>query len=107
MKIKRKNKIESTINDLDIKCTMIDVQIYMPKDSKLRAEIIWLHHDMLVAEYGGRWKMIELVTRNYQWLGVMRDVGKYIDSYDMYQRMKNRTEVPVGKLKLIEIPEKL
>ena len=86
---------------------MIDVQIYMPKDSKLRAEIIWLHHDMLVAEYGGRWKMIELVTRNYQWPGVMRDVGKYIDGCDMYQRMKNRTEVPVEKLKLIEIPEKL
>ena len=37
----------------------------------------------------------------------MRDVGKYIDGYDMYQRMKNRTEVPVGKLKLIEILEKL
>ena len=28
-------------------------KIYVPKDVGLRAEIIWLHHDMLVARYGG------------------------------------------------------
>jgi len=27
---------------------------YVLKDEKLRAEIIWLHHDMLVAGHGGR-----------------------------------------------------
>jgi len=26
-------------------------KIYVPKDMELRAEIIWLHHDVLVAEY--------------------------------------------------------
>jgi len=36
----------------------------------------------------------------------MRDVGKYVDGCDMCQRMKNRTEAPAGKLKLIKIPEK-
>ena len=29
-----------------------------------------------------------------------------MDGYDMYQRMKNRTEVPVGKLMVNEILEK-
>ena len=28
-------------------------KIYMPKDRKLRAEIIQLHHDVLVAGYEG------------------------------------------------------
>jgi len=28
-------------------------KIYVPKDVELRAEIIWLHHDMLVARHGG------------------------------------------------------
>ena len=37
----------------------------------------------------------------------MRDVGRYIEGYDLYQRMKNRTEKIVGKLKLSEVPEKL
>ena len=46
------------------------------------------------------------MTRNYWWLEVIRDVGKYIDSCNIYQRIKNRTEAPAEKLKLIEIPEK-
>jgi len=37
----------------------------MSKDKKLKAEIIQLHHDTLVAGHKGKWKMTELVTRNY------------------------------------------
>jgi len=40
-------------------------RVYVPKDEKLRMEIIQLHHDILLAGYGGQWKMVELVTRNY------------------------------------------
>jgi len=36
-------------------------KVYILKDEKLRVEIIWLHHDILVARYRRRWKMIELV----------------------------------------------
>ena len=49
-------------------------KVYIPKDEELRAEIIQLHHNVLAAGYGGRWKTVELVMRNYWWLGVMRDV---------------------------------
>ena len=51
--------------------------------------------------------MTELVIRNYWWPRVTKDVGKYVDSCNLCQRMKNRTEVPVGKLKLSEILKKL
>ena len=78
-------------------------KMYMLKDEELRAEIIQLHHDVPVAGYEGRWKMVELVTRNYWWPGVMRDV----EGCDLYQRMKNRMEKLAGKLKLSEMPEKL
>jgi len=37
----------------------------------------------------------------------MKDVGKYVDRCKLCHRMKNRTEVPVGKLKLSKVPEKL
>jgi len=40
-------------------------KIYVPKDDKLRAEIIRLHHDMPVGDHGGQWKTVELVTRNF------------------------------------------
>jgi len=44
--------------------------------------------------------------RNYWWLGVTKDVGKYVEGCNMCQKMKNRTEVPVEKLKLSKILEK-
>jgi len=40
-------------------------KVYMPKDDKLRAEIIRLHHDMPVGGHGEQWKMVELVTQNF------------------------------------------
>jgi len=81
-------------------------KIYMPKDEKLRAEVIRLHHDMPAAGHGGRWKTVELVMRNYWWPGVTRDVGKYVEGCDLCQRMKNRTKEPAGKLKLSEVLQK-
>ena len=51
--------------------------------------------------------MVELVMRNYWWLGVTRDMGKYVEGCDLCQRMKNKAEKPVGKLKLSEVLEKL
>jgi len=66
-----------------------------------------LHHDVPVARHGGKWKTTELVIRNYWWLGVTRDMRKYVEGCDICQRMKNRTKVPGEKLKLSEVPEKL
>ena len=81
-------------------------KVYIPKDEKLRAEVIRLHHDVLAAGHGGRWKTVELVMRNYWWPGVTRDVGRYVEGCDLCQRMKNRTEEVAGNLKLGEVPEK-
>jgi len=40
-------------------------KMYVPKNKELRAEVIQLHHDILAVGHGGRWKIVELVTRNY------------------------------------------
>ena len=40
-------------------------KVYMPKNKELRAEVIQLHHDVPVVGHGKRWKMVELITRNY------------------------------------------
>ena len=65
--------------DLGIK----EREIYVPKDVKLRSEIIQLHHDVPVAGHGRQWKTVELVTRNYWWPGVIRDVGRYMEGCDL------------------------
>ena len=81
-------------------------KIYVPKDMELRAEIIQLHHDVPAAGHEGKWKTVELVTRNYWWPGVTRDIARYVEEYDMCQRMKNRMEETAGKLKLSEVLKK-
>ena len=81
-------------------------KVYMLKYERLRTEIIQLHYNTPVAGHGGKWKMTELVTRNYWWPRVMRDVGRYVEGCDICQRIKNKTEVTTGKLKLNKVPEK-
>jgi len=82
-------------------------KVYVLKDEELRVEIIQLHHDVLAVGHRERWKTVELVIRNYWWLEITRDVGRYIEGCDLYQRMKNRMEEVAGKLKLGEVLEKL
>ena len=81
-------------------------KVYVLKDEKLRTEIIRLHHDVLIAGHGGKWKTVELVTRNYWWPGVIREVGQYVEGCDLCQQMKNKMKEVVGKLKLEEVLEK-
>ena len=63
-------------------------RMYIP-EGDLRREIIQLHHNTPIGGHGGRWKMVELVTRNYWWPGVTKEVGRYVDGYDACQRYKN------------------
>jgi len=37
-------------------------KVYVLKDEELRAEIIWLHHDVPVAGHGGQWKKVEFAV---------------------------------------------
>ncbi len=56
----------------------------MPKNKKLRAEMIQLYHDISAVGHEGRQKTTELVTRNYWWPEVIRDVGQYVEGCDIY-----------------------
>ena len=81
-------------------------KVYVPKDNVLRTEIIRLYHNTLVGGHGGQWKTVELVTRNFWWPGVMKEVKQYVEGCDFYQRNKNHTEQPAGKLMPNSIPKK-
>ena len=83
--------------EIEDRIVMKEGRIYVPEE-ELRGEIIQLHHNTLVGEHGRRWKTMELVTRNYQWPGVMKEVKKYVDRYNACQRYKNQSKAPAGKL---------
>jgi len=49
---------------------------------------------------------VELITQNFWWLGVTKEVKQYMEGYNSCQRNKNYTEQPVDKLMPNLIPEK-
>ena len=89
----------------DLGIVMKKEKIYVPEED-LRREIIQLHHDTPVGGHGGRWKMMELIGRNYWWPGITKEVGRYMEGYDTCQRYKNRSETPAEKLMPNAILEK-
>jgi len=67
--------------EIEDRIVMKKGRIYVP-EGELRREIIRLYHDTPVEGHRGRWKMTELVTRNYWWPRIMKKVGKYVDRCD-------------------------
>ena len=57
-------------------------RVYVLKDEKLRVEIIWLHHDTPITGHREQWKTMELVTRNYWWPEVTKEVKRYVKGCD-------------------------
>ena len=81
-------------------------KVYVPKDDTLRAEIIRLHYDTPVGGHKGQWKIVEMVTWNFWWPGVIKKVKWYIEGCDACQQNKNHTEQPADKLMPNSILEK-
>jgi predicted phosphohydrolase len=53
-------------------------KVYVPKDLDLRRAIDEAHHDSRFTGHPGRWKTLELVSRNYWWPGISRFVASYL-----------------------------
>ena len=49
-------------------------KVYVPKDNKLKTEIIRLHYDMLVGGHRRQWKTVKLITCNFWWPGVTKEM---------------------------------
>ena len=81
-------------------------KVYVSKNDILRAEIIGLYHDIPVEGHGGQQKTVELVTQNFWWPGVTKEIKQYVEECNFCQRNKNHTEQPIGKLMPNSIPEK-
>ena len=56
----------------------IDGQIYIPNNKKIWEQVLWENHNHINVGYLGQIKMLELIKRNYWWLGIKEDVKKYV-----------------------------
>jgi len=73
-------------------------KIYVPDTSNLCHWIVTLSHDSRLAGHSGRWKTLELVSRNYWWPQMSRYVGRYISTCDMCLWTKSFRRPPTGEL---------
>ena len=81
--------------------------VYVPKDMELRRKIVEAHHDTTVAGHPGRWKTLELVSRNYWWPGMSRYIATYLKGCDRCNRTKTFPAKPSGKLVPTQIPNEV
>ncbi len=81
-------------------------KVYVPQDPLLRHDIVHAHHDTPVAGHPGRWKTLELVSRNYWWPGLSRYVARYVAGCDTCQRVKSFPARKAGKLMPNKVPDR-
>ena len=53
----------------------------MPR-RKLREEVIQLYHNIPIKKHRRRQKTMELMTRNYWWSVVTKEIKKYMNEYN-------------------------
>ena len=79
-------------------------KMYVPPS--IRLSIIQSRHDSPLAGHFGAGKTIELITRDYSWPNLPRQVRLYVQGCDSCQRVKVAHHAPYGKLQPLDIPSR-
>ena len=83
----------------------IDGKIYVPKNRQLRDKILSNNHNSLDIGYPGQHRMMELIKRNYWWLGICNDIQKYIQGCQECQQNKVQHMKKAAPLHPLSIPK--
>ena len=80
-------------------------RIYVPLTSDLCRHIVSIAHDTWIAGHAGRFKTLELVSRNYWWPNMSWYIGRYVATCDLCLQTKVQHQKPTGKLQPLPVPE--
>lgn len=80
-------------------------RIYVPDEKDLRRRIMEKYHDSRVAGHPGRFKTLELISRDYWWPNLAQHVGVYTWSCEVCLCNKVFRRKPIGKLIPMPTPE--
>ena len=101
-----KKNVESKIEGWKVEQGLVTwkERVYVPIDMTLRGSIIEIHHSW---GHPGIHQTTELITQNYWWPGLQKDVQKYIQGCKTCQTVKPDRQAKSAPLHPNEIPERL
>jgi hypothetical protein len=82
-----------------------DSRAVLPKDDRLRKEIMDEAHKTHYTVHPGSTKMYQDLKRNYWWSGMKRDIAEYVARCLKCQQVKAEHQRPAGPLQPLIIPE--
>jgi len=83
----------------------IEGRIYIPNNKKIKEEILKENHNLVDIEHPGQHRMLELLKRNYWWLGLKEDVKRYVQGCIKCQQNKVQHQKKAGELHPLEISQ--
>jgi len=78
-------------------------RIYVPNDSTVRLKILQESHDALTAGHRGREATQDLISRNYYWPKMGKEIATYVATCDVCQRNKPGHQKPARLLQPLPI----
>ena len=76
----------------------VDGQIYILNSQRIKERILKENHELADVGHLGQQQMMEIIKRNYWWLGIKNDVKKYIQGCFKCQQNKVQHMKKAGEL---------
>ena len=82
-------------------------KIYVLNNWKIQEQILQKNCEPVDIRYPGQQRILELIKRNYWWLGIWNDIKKYIQGFQKCQQNKVQHMKKVGELYPLKISQGL
>jgi len=79
---------------------------YVPEDPELQLRLVQEHHDTPLAGHPGRSKTFDLLSRQYYWKTMRRQVDQYVRNCTECQRSRTSRHASFRVLRPLPVPEK-
>ena len=96
----QKNDVKAwTLNNQEM--IKYNESLYVSEDFSVREKLLKRHHDDLLVRHFDANKISELLDCKYYWKSMIKNVKKYINTYDICQRIKMKHHLSYDELELL------